>query len=41
MKSNESDEDVQKTIDETISKIESETYSKVSYVGLKMLNEEI
>jgi hypothetical protein len=41
LKLSESNTDVIKTIDETISKIESEDFSKVSYVKLKRLNEDL
>jgi hypothetical protein len=41
LKLNESDSDVINTIDQTISKIENETFSKISYVKLKKLNEDI
>ena len=41
LKLNESDSDVINTIDQTISKIGNETFSKISYVKLKKLNEDI
>jgi hypothetical protein len=41
LKLNESDSDVINTIDQTISKIENETFNKISYVKLKKLNEDI
>lgn len=41
MKSQETDNDVLETINETINKIKSEKYNKVSYVKLKSLNENI
>jgi len=41
LKMNESDSDVINTIDQTISKIENETFNKISYVKLKKLNEDI
>jgi len=41
LKLSESNTDVVKTIEETISKIESEVFSKFSYVKLKRLNEDI
>lgn len=41
LKSNESDGDVINTINETISKIESEVFTKFSYVKLKKLNEDL
>jgi len=41
LKLSESNTDVIKTIDETISKIEGEDFSKVSYVKLKRLNEDL
>lgn len=41
LKSHESDDDVIKTINETISKIEGEEFSRISYVKLKTLNEDI
>jgi hypothetical protein len=41
LKLSESDSDVVKTIDETISKIDGETFTKISYVKLKKLNEEL
>ena len=41
MKSQESDNDVINTINETITKIQSEKYNKLNYVKLKSLNENI
>lgn len=41
LKLSESNTDVIKTIDETISKIENETFTKFSYVKLKRLNEDL
>jgi hypothetical protein len=41
LKLSESNTDVVKTIEETISKIESEVFSKFSYVKLKRLNEDL
>jgi hypothetical protein len=41
LKSSEEDNDVIKTIDETISKIQNESFSKISYVKLKKLNEDL
>lgn len=41
LKLSESDSDVIKTIDETISKIENESFTKLSYIKLKKLNEEL
>ena len=41
LKLNESDSDVINTIDQTISKIENETFNKISYIKLKKLNEDI
>jgi len=41
LKSNESDSEVIKTINETILKIEGEEFNRISYVKLKRLNEEL
>jgi hypothetical protein len=41
LKYSEEDNDVIKTIDETINKIQNESFSKISYVKLKKLNEDL